>query len=122
MIYLSDDYVEKYISAISYLIGRSCFEGYSFDFIEKSIAYSSAINEFERSNVTLLAFSSIEKTYNDIFPSHDNEYNYSEYDIYGWVGFAYVHLFLSLEITFEALFYVIPIEEMLKLYSLYLTN
>ena len=40
MIYLSDDYIEKYIDTLSYLINRAVEEGYSFDYIEKHIAYS----------------------------------------------------------------------------------
>ena len=119
MIYLSDDYVEKYINALSYLIGRSHHEGYSFDHIEKSIAYSIPINELEKSNITIFAFSSIEKIYNYIFPTSDNDYVFSMYDIFGWVGYTYMHLFLDLEITFEALFYIIPIQDMLNLYNLY---
>lgn len=119
MIYLSDDYVEKYINALSYLIGRSHHEGYSFDHIEKSIAYSIPINELEKSNITIFAFSSIEKIYNYIFPTNDNDYVFSMYDIFGWVGYTYMHLFLELEITFEALFYIIPIQDMLNLYNLY---
>ena len=119
MIYLGDDYLEKYSSTISYLIGRSYKEGYTFSHIEKTIAYSLLINEFERSNVTLIAFTSMEKLYSDIFPYHENNYSFSPYDIFGWVGYTYLHLFLNLEITFEALFYVVPIEEMLRLYKLY---
>ena len=119
MIYLSDDYVEKYINALSYLIGRSHHEGYSFDYIEKSIAYSIPINELEKSNITIFAFSSIEKIYNYIFPTNNNDYVFSMYDIFGWVGYTYMHLFLDLEITFEALFYIIPIQDMLSLYNLY---
>lgn len=119
MIYLADDYVEKYESVFAYLIGRSIFEGYTFDFIEKRIAYSNLINELERSNVTSIAFSSMEKSYSDIFPNEYNNYDYNPYDIYAWVGYAYIHLFLKLETTFEALFFLIPIKEMLLLYDLY---
>ena len=119
MIFLSDDYVEKYTNTLSYLIGRSIYEGYSFDYIEKSIAYSLPISELEKSNITIFAFSSVEKIYQYIFPIQDNNYSFSIYDIYGWVGYTYMNLFLKLEITFEALFYVIPIEEMLNLYNLY---
>ena len=119
MIYLSDDYVDKYANTLSYLIGRSYHEGYSFDYIEKSIAYSLPISELEKSNVTIFAFSSFEKIYHNIFPDKDNDYVFSIYDIFGWVGYTYMHLFLNLEITFEALFYIIPIQEMLNLYNLY---
>lgn len=119
MIYLSDDYVEKYSNVLSYLIGRSYHEGYSFDYIEKSIAYSTPINELEKSNITIIAFSSMERIYSYIFPDAYNDYIFSVYDIFGWVGLAYMHLFLNLEITFESLFYIIPIHEMLNLYNIY---
>lgn len=119
MIYLSDDYITKYSDTLSYLIGRSRYEGYSFDFVQKSIAYSIAINELEKSNVTLFAFSSMEKIYSDIFPIHNNNYEFDIYGMFGWVGSAYIFLFLKLRVTFEALFYLISIEEMLNLYHLY---
>ena len=119
MIYLSDDYLNKYSDTLAYLIGRSYQEGYSFDFIEKNIAYSLAVDELEKSNITLFAFSSMEKVYNDIFPMNDNSYDFDPYDIFGWMGYAYIRLFLSLETTFEALFFLVPIQEMLNLYNLY---
>lgn len=119
MIYLFDDYIDKYSNTISYLIGRSYKEGYSFDYIEKKISYSLMINELEKSNITLIAFSSFEKNYHEIFGSKDNTYEFNEYDIFGWIGYAYIHLFLFLEITFEALFSILPIKEMMNLYNLY---
>ena len=119
MIYLSDDYLTKYSDTLSYFLGRSYDEGYSFDYIEKSVAYSLPICELEKSNVTLLAFSSMERLYVNIFPSCHNDYNFDPYDTFGWIGNTYLHLFLSLEITFEALFMIIPIKEMLNLYHLY---
>ncbi|MCR5506130.1 MAG: helix-turn-helix transcriptional regulator [Bacilli bacterium] len=119
MIYLSDDYINKYCDVLSYLIGRSIEEGYSFDHIEKSIAHSSLVNELERSNITTIAFSSMEKIYSDIFPGKDNKYDLDIYGIFGWVGYTYMHLLLTMEITFEALFYLIPIHDMLNQYHLY---
>ena len=119
MIFLSDDYVTKYSDVISYLLGRSHNESYSFDYIQKTIAYSETINEFEKSNVTQIAFSSLEKIYFNTFPNNSNAFTFSEYNAYGWCGYIYVHLFLKMQITFEALFYLIPFEEMLGLYHLY---
>lgn len=119
MIFLADDYIDKYCNTISYLIGRSITENYSFDYIEKSIAYSAVISELEKSNITTIAYTSLERIYSDIFPFNENKYLLDIYGIYGWVGFAYIHLFLKLQITFEALFTLIPIKEMLKLYKLY---
>jgi|GEM_PF-4807069 len=120
MIYLSDDYVEKYIETLSYLLERSISEDYSFDVIEKSIAYSTMINELEKSNITLIAFSSVEKNYKDIFPYKDNEFFISNiYGKYGWIAECYIRLFLKFQITFEVLFILFPIKEMIDLYPLY---
>ena len=119
MIYLSDDYVDKYCNTLSYLIGRSYQEKYTFDYIEKRISHSLLVGELEQSNITLIAFSSMEKIYSDIFPTNDNNYNLDIYGVFGWIGYAYMHLFLSLNITFESLFNVISIEEMMDLYHLY---
>lgn len=119
MIYLSDDYLTKYSDTLSYLISRSYSEGYSFDFIQKTIAYSKAISELERSNITSIAFSSFEKVYSETFPKNNNDFSFNAYDMFGWSGYAYMHLFLKLRITFEALFYLIPLEEMFQLYHLY---
>ena len=119
MIFLADDYISKYGDTISYLLARSYSEKYTFDYIQKTIAYSKAINEFEKSNVTIIAFSSSADIYNDVFPKNNNNFTFSEYNAFGWCGYVYIHLFLKMEITFEALFYLIPFEEMLGLYHLY---
>lgn len=120
MIYLADDYLEKYTEVLCYLIERAVFEEYSFDVIEKAIAYSPMINELERSNVTTIAFSSIEKNYKDIFPYRDNPHFVSNiYGIYGWISETYIKLFLELNITFETLFIIFPIKKMIELYPLY---
>ena len=119
MIYLSDDYITKYNDTLSYLISRSYSEGYSFDYIQKTIAYSKVISELEKSNITLIAFSSFEKTYSETFPLHDNDFSFDVYNAFGWSGYVYMHLFLKMKITFEALFYLIPIKDMLDLYHLY---
>ena len=119
MIYLSDDYLTKYSDALSYLLARSYSEGYSFDYIQKTISYSQPINELERSDITSIAFSSLEKIYSGVFPIHNNEFVFNPYDAFGWSGYAYLHLFLKKKITFEALFYLIPLSEMLNLYHLY---
>ena len=86
MIYLSDDYVSKYSDVLSYLIARSHDEGYSFDYIQKSISYSIAVNELERSNVTIIAFSSIEKIYSDIFPPNQINHKYQVHNYYYALG------------------------------------
>jgi DNA-binding Xre family transcriptional regulator len=119
MIYLSDDYISKYSDTLSYLIARSYKEGYSLDYIEKVISHSLMINELEKSNITIIAFSSMEKIYSEIFTMNDNNFELNIYDEFGWVGNIYMHLFLSLKITFESLFLIVPIKEMLDLYNLY---
>lgn len=119
MIYLSDDYMNKYCETLSYLISRSYHEGYTFDHIEKSISYSRVIEEFERSNVTTIAFSSMQRIYDDTFKSKDNNFILDVYDEFGWAGNTYVHLFLAMNVTFEALFNIIPIKKMLDLYKIY---
>ena len=120
MIYLSDDYLTKYCDTLSYIIGRSINDGYSFSSIEKEIADSKMIKEFERSNITTIAFSSAEKLYSDIFPDSVNTgFKLNIYDVYGWAGLSYIHLFIEMQITFETLFIVLPIKEMINLYPLY---
>lgn len=120
MIYLSDDYVIKYIDTFGYIFSRSIKEGYTFPYIEKKISQSLIADELEKSNVTTIAFTSFEKIYQDIFPQFDNQdFVYNPYDQYGWIGYIYIHLFLHYQITFELLFIVLPLEEALSLYSLY---
>ena len=120
MIYLSDDYLEKYIDTLAYILERATYEEYSFDSIQKRIAYSSMINEFEKSNITLIAFSSNESLYQDIFPYKENRgYKHNIYGVYGWIAECYIRLFLELNITFELLFIILPIELMLEKYKLY---
>ena len=119
MIFLSDDYLTKYSDVLSYLIARSYYEKYSFDYIQKTIAYSKVISELERSNITPIAFSSLKEIYEDTFPYSQDDFIFNEYNEFGWIGTAYMHLFLNLKITFEALFFLVSIEEMLGLYHLY---
>lgn len=121
MIYISDDYLTKYIDTLGYIFARSIKEGYSLLHIEKVISYSQAIEELEKSNVTSIAFSSPEMLYSKMFPDSNNldRFEYSPYDIFGWLGFVYIHLFLKYQITFELMFFVLPIEKALSLYKLY---
>jgi DNA-binding Xre family transcriptional regulator len=120
MIYLSDDYVEKYEDVLTYLLGRAIVEKYSFDYIQHSISYSSMVGEIERSNITTIAFTSKQKIYHDIFPLQDNKnIEIDIYGIYGWIGYTYIRLFLDLKTTFEMLFFIFPIEEALYSYRLY---
>ena len=119
MIYIADDYVQKYENVLTYILGRSITKGYSFSFIERSIAYSIAFSEFEKSNVTRIAFSSNDELYKELFNDENNDYKESPYDIYGWLGYVYVHLFFRFKITFEMLFIALPIETAISMYPLY---
>jgi len=120
MIFLSDDYINKYQDTLSYIIGRAIHEQYSFQHIEKTIAYSKMIEELEKSNITSIAFSSMEHNYHEMFALKDNDgYVLDAYGVYGWIGFVYIHAFLTLNITFETLFYALPIQEAISIYPLY---
>ena len=119
MIYLADDYMQKYENVLTYILGRSITKGYSFSFIERSIAYSITFSEFEKSNVTRIAFSSNEELYRELFSDDNNDYKESRYDIYGWLGYVYMHLFFRFKITFEMLFIALPIETAISMYPLY---
>lgn len=120
MIYLSDDYITTFQDTLGYIIGRTISNGYSPRFVEKTIAYSSAFSLFEKSDITELAFSSSEYIFGRMFDINaSNEYEYSPYDVYGWLGYIYVHLFFDLKITFESLFITLPIDEAINMYPLY---
>ena len=118
MIYLGYDYIEKYQLVVSYLIKNAIEANYAIPYIEKQIAYSDTFSEFENSDVTKIAFSSCETIYSSLFDKNPFS-RVSEYDVYGWIGYAYIQLFLDLKITFESLFMTIGIEEMMKKYKLY---
>lgn len=119
MIYLADDYVSKYQNVLTYVLGRSISYGYSFSFIERTISYSEVFSEFEKSNVTKIAFSSNENIYGEMFDDANSGYIENPYDIYGWLGYVYINLFLKLKITFEMLFIALPIEVAIKMYPIY---
>ena len=120
MIYLSDDYVDKYKEVFCYLLERAVEEQYSFSYIEYTLSHSRMVNEFEQSNVTLIAFSSLEKLYQEIFPFKENKsFKHNIYGKFGWISDAYINLYLNLNITFETIFIIFPLEDMLSLYKLY---
>ena len=120
MIYLSDDYVTTFQDALGYIIGRTISNGYSPRFVERTIAYSSAFSLLEKSDITELAFSPKEYIFERMFEINiSNEYEYSPYDVYGWLGYTYIRLFFDLKTTFESLFFVLPIDEAINMYPLY---
>lgn len=118
MIYQGYDYLKKYELVISYIIENAITSGYAIPHIERQIAYSKVFTEFEESDVTEIAFSSCEKSYLSMFEK--NSFNkVNEYGIYGWIGYAYIYLFLKEKITFETLFLIMPIENMINRYPVY---
>lgn len=120
MIYLSDDYVTTFQDTLGYIIGRTISNGYSPRFVERTIAYSSAFSLLEKSDITELAFSPKEYIFERMFEINiSNEYEYSPYDVYGWLGYTYIRLFFDLKTTFESLFFVLPIDEAINMYPLY---
>ena len=120
MIYLSDDYVTTFQDVLGYIIGRTISNGYSPRFVERTIAYSSAFSLLEKSDITELAFSPKEYIFERMFEIKiSNEYEYSPYDVYGWLGYTYIRLFFDLKTTFESLFFVLPIDEAINMYPLY---
>ena len=120
MIYLCDDDITKFQDTLGYIIARTISNGYSPRFVERTIAYSSAFSLLEKSDITELAFSTKECVFSDIFNGYlINDYEYSQYDVYGWVGYTYIRLFFDLKITFESLFIVLPIDKTINMYPLY---
>lgn len=119
MIYTADDYIEKYQSVLEHLFSKAIGLRYSYSFIERKIAYSDVFSEFERSNITLIAFNDNDKIYDAIFGNSENDLIRENDSIYAWLGFVYVHLFLKFKVTFEMLFMAIPIEKALNMYHLY---
>lgn len=120
MIYLTDDYVTTFQDTLGYIIGRTISNGYSPRFVERTIAYSSAFSLLEKSDITELAFSPKEYIFERMFDINiSNEFEYSPYDVYGWLGYVYIRLFFDLKITFESLFFVLPIDEAINMYPLY---
>jgi len=120
MIYLTDDYVTAFQDTLGYIIGRTISNGYSPRFVERTIAYSSVFSLLEKSDITELAFSPKEYIFERMFDINiSNEFEYSPYDVYGWLGYVYIRLFFDLKITFESLFFVLPIDEAINMYPLY---
>ncbi len=119
MIFTSYDYIDKYIEVLNYLIARSISEQYSFDHIEKTIARSLPFTRFEKSDVTTIAFSSPKEIYSELFPNIKGDFVINPNDIYGWIAFAYINIFLKKQVTFETIFAALPLEKMLLYYGPY---
>ena len=119
MIYTADDYIEKYQNVLACLFSKTIGLNYSFSFIERKIAYSDVFSEFERSNVTLIAFNDCEKIYDAIFGNSENDLLMGDDTVYSWLAFVYIHLFLKYKVTFEMLFIALPIGTVLNMFHLY---
>lgn len=119
MIFTAYDYIDKYIEVLNYLVARSISEQYSFDHIEKTIARSLPFTRFEKSDVTTIAFSSPKEIYSELFPNIKGDFVINPNDIYGWIAFAYINIFLKKQVTFETIFAALPIENMLLYYGPY---
>lgn len=119
MIYIADDYIEKYQSVLEHLLSKAIGLHFSYSFVERKIAYSDVFSEFERSNITLIAFNDNDRIYDAIFGNSENDLIRESDSIYSWLGFIYIHLFLKFKVTFEMLFMAIPIEKALSMYRIY---
>ena len=120
MIYRADDYVVKYQDTLGYIIGRGISGGCSPRFVEKTIAYSSTFSSFEKSDITEIAFSSKELIFSKMFDlSLADDFDYSPYGVYAWLGNIYIRLFFDLKITFESLFIILPIDRAIDMYPIY---
>ena len=120
MIYTSYDYISKYQEVLCYLLSFGIKNKYSFQFIEKTIAHSEAIKEFERSNITLIAFSSCQMITKEVYKQEDVFLDSNDiFGVCGWLSTIYIRLFLKLKMTFEALFLLFPIKEGIECYPLY---
>ena len=117
-IYQYYDYIDKYVETLTYIIQRAIHNRYSFDYIQRRICFSEMINDFEKSNVTLIAFNSYEKNYSLMFDD-SNSFEYQRNNVINWISHAYIYLFINKQITFESLFLLFPIEEMINLFPLY---
>ena len=120
MIYTSYDYLTKYSDTLAEIINLAELDGYSFDFIEKTLIKSSMIKEFEASNITQIAFTSSMQLYRKLFPnSNATTKDIHLFSSYYWIGEMYIKIFLKYKMNFESIFAYIPIVKMHQLYELY---
>lgn len=120
MIYTSYDYLIKYADTLSEIIALAEKDGYSFDYIEKTISYSISFSNFENSNITDIAFTSSNKLYSILFPNGKATLN--DISIFGpayWIGETYIKLFLKYRLSFESLFAYTPLKIMHSQFELY---
>lgn len=120
MIYTSYDYLSKYSDTLGEIINLAEIDGYSFDFIEKTLIKSSLIKEFEDSNITQIAFTSSIQLYRKLFP--DSKASIKDIHLFSshyWIGEMYIKFFLRYKVNFQTIFAYLSIQKMHELYSLY---
>ncbi len=120
MIYASYDYISKYSDTLAEIIALAKLDKYSFEYIEKTLSSSKMIDEFEYSDVTLIAFTSSSRLYRSLFADAKASINdIALFDSSYWIGETYIRIFLKYKLTFEAIFTYLPLEEMERQYALY---
>ena len=120
MIYTSYDYISKYSDTLAEIIALAKLDKYSFEHIEKTLSSSKMIDEFEYSDITLIAFTSSSRLYRSLFPDAKASINdIALFDSSYWIGETYIRIFLKYKLTFEAIFTYLPLEIMERQYALY---
>jgi len=120
MIYTSYDYISKYSDTLAEIIALAKLDKYSFEYIERTLSSSKMIDEFEYSDVTLIAFTSSSRLYRSLFPDAKASINdIALFDSSYWIGETYIRIFLKYKMTFEAIFTYLPLEIMERQYALY---
>jgi DNA-binding Xre family transcriptional regulator len=120
MIYTAYDYLTKYGDTIGEIINLAELDGYSFDFIEKTLYKSSMIKEFEESNITQIAFNSSILIYRKLFPNSEaTTKDIHLFSSYYWIGEMYIKIFFKYKVNFETIFAYLPIQKMHELYEVY---
>ena len=120
MIYTSYDYLTKYSDTLAEIINLAELDGYSFDYIEKTLIRSSMIKEFEASNITQIAFTSSMQLYRKLFPSSNaTTKDIHLFSSFYWIGEIYIKIFLKYRVNFETIFTYLPIQKMHELYDVY---
>lgn len=120
MIYTSYDYISKYSDTLAEIIALAKLDKYSFEYIERVLSSSKMIDEFEYSDITLIAFTSSSRLYRSLFPEAKASINdIALFDSSYWIGETYIRIFLKYKLTFEAIFTYLPLEIMERQYALY---
>lgn len=120
MIYSSYDYISKYSDTLAEIIALAKLDKYSFEYIERTLSSSKMIDEFEYSDITLIAFTSSSRLYRSLFPDAKASINdIALFDSSYWIGETYIRIFLKYKLTFEAIFTYLPLEIMERQYALY---